>query len=100
MPRSRKTREQVEDEMESGEKEEDPYTLAGEEVLTEDEDEMHIEEQGFMQGYKERGKMAICQNCGRVLERDIVEEEFKGEIYRFCSSECATKYEERKRKKK
>lgn len=101
MPRTKKTREQVEKEMEEGEKEEDIYTHAGDEVLTENEDEMHIEEEGFMQGYEDEGKMAICQNCKKVLDdKDIVEEEFGGHVLRFCSSECATQYEEKRKKLK
>ena len=93
-----KTKEQIEEEMESGEKEQDPQTLAGAKVLTEDEDEMHIEEEGFMQGYKEGEKMAICQNCKKVLDKEVVEDEFDGDVFRFCCSECATAYEEKRKK--
>lgn len=93
-----KTKEQIKEEIKKGDKEKDPSTLRGAEVLTEDEDEMHIEEEGFMQGYKEGDKMTYCQNCKKLLGDNVVEEEFDGEVLRFCSSQCATKYEEKKSK--
>jgi hypothetical protein len=49
-----------------------------------------------MKGYGEGDKAAVCANCGRVLDDDFVEQEFHGELHRFCSSDCATEYAERK----
>tara|TARA_Y100000034_G_C6868567_1_gene396151 strand:+ start:676 stop:867 length:192 start_codon:yes stop_codon:yes gene_type:complete len=50
-----KTKEQVEEEIELGEKEEDPYTEEGREVAVED-DSLTDAEEGFMQGYEDADK--------------------------------------------
>ena len=98
-----KTKEQMKKEIVEGKKEEDLYTDAGREVMREGGGLTDLEE-GFMQGYKEGEKMAVCANCGIVLREDVVEEEFEEKNgmhrYRFCSSECATKFEEKIRKKR
>ncbi len=59
-----------------------------------DGDEIDEVEEGFMKGYSE-DHMAECANCGKILERDVVEEEIEDETYRFCSERCAKKFEEK-----
>jgi len=57
-----------------------------------DADEIDEFEQGFMQGYENEEKSAKCSLCNKILdnkEEDIIEVEFEGEIYRFCSEKCA-----------
>ena len=100
MPKSRKTREQLKEEIKAGEKEKDIYLESGREELAEEEDEITNVDEGFMKGYQEDGKMANCQNCKKVLEAEVVERDYEGETYRFCSEECATKFDEKRKKKK
>ena len=94
-----KTKEQIEEEIKAGEKEEDVYSEEGREVLKEEEDEITAEEEGFMKGYQEGDKMAVCQNCKKVLADEVVERDFGGETYRFCSEECVDKFVEKRKKK-
>ena len=58
----------------------------------EEDDEIDELEEGFMQGY-ENENMANCGNCKKVLEKEVIEEEFDGEIHRFCSEKCAEEFE-------
>jgi hypothetical protein len=74
------------------EKEEDIYSEGGREELVED-DEIEPWEQGFMQGAEGGGQGAKCRKCGKPLVDDVVEKEIDGENYRFCSEECAKKFE-------
>ncbi len=90
-----KTKEQKEEEIKKGNKEENLYSEEGREVLKEEEDEISSEEEGFMKGYEEGDKAAICQTCKKVLVEDIVEIESDGETYRFCSKECAEKFKKK-----
>lgn len=94
----RKTKEELEEEVELGEREEDPYTEEGRGSAIDDDSLTDVDE-GFMKGYEEDSLMTKCVNCGAILEEDIIEEEFDGDVYRFCSEDCATEFE-RKRKKK
>ena len=66
--------------------------------MIDEEDEITDLDEGFMKGYDEGEKAAVCANCGHVLEDKVVEEVFDGEIYRFCSDECASEFEERRAK--
>ena len=91
-----KTEEEKEKEIIEGNKEENIYTDEGREVMTE-EDEITDVEEGFMQGYEEGKKSAICQTCGEVLEEDITEIDFEGDTYRFCCEECADKFVKKKK---
>ena len=75
---------------------EDIYSNTGREELIEEEDEITDVDEGFMQGYEEGEKMAMCPNCKKLLEDDFVEQELNDETYRFCSDECATKYVEKR----
>ncbi|MBU2639952.1 MAG: hypothetical protein KKG75_04585 [Nanoarchaeota archaeon] len=89
MPR---IREEVEEEVEQEEKEEDLYTPEGREAAEEDDEITNVEE-GFMEGYDEDESAAKCANCKKILEEDFLEEEFHGELLRFCSDNCAREYE-------
>ena len=91
----KKTKEEVMRDMEIGDKEEDIYSKEGREELLEDEDEISDVDEGFMKGYDEGQKMAECCTCRKVLDKDIVEEELDDEVYRFCSSKCASAFEEK-----
>lgn len=92
-----KTEEQIKEEIEKGNKEEEVYSEEGREVLKEEEDEITAEEEGFMKGYEEGEKAAICQTCKKVLSDEVVEIDYKGDTYRFCSEECAEKFKKRKK---
>lgn len=91
--------EDLEDEFGDGKEKEDEdgiYSEEGREELIEEEDEITDLDEGFMKGYDEGEKAAVCANCGHALGDKFVEEEFNGEVYRFCSDECASEFEERK----
>jgi len=81
--------------------EEEIYSEEGREALVED-DEIEPWEEGFMEGADSGGKGAKCRKCGKILEEmdDVVEKEIDGELYRFCSDECAEKLEEKREKEK
>jgi hypothetical protein len=68
------------------------YKEENAEELTES-DEIQPEEEGFMQGYNDEYNPTECANCGKVIEKEFIEEKIKEEIFRFCSEECASKFE-------
>ncbi len=70
------------------------YEEEGRKELIDEEDEITDVDEGFMKGYEEEEKLAECSNCGKVLNKKTVEEEFNGKVYRFCSSDCAEEYEQ------
>ncbi|MDP7141307.1 MAG: hypothetical protein QF506_02995 [Candidatus Woesearchaeota archaeon] len=86
------TKEEVKEDMETGEKEEDVYTEEGREKLIED-DEINPKEEGFMEGAEGLGQNAKCRKCGKILKDEFVEKEFDGDICRFCSDKCVEEYE-------
>jgi len=97
----KKTKEETMKEMEKGTVEEDIYSDAGREELMEDEDEITDIDEGFMKGYEEEEKIAECPNCGALLVNEkVVEEEIGDETFMFCSSECASEFEQKKQKEK
>ncbi|MBT3394841.1 hypothetical protein HOA59_01430 [archaeon] len=61
-----------------------------------DGDEINEAEEGFMKGYDEESNPSECANCHTILEDEFVEEDFEGSTYRFCSEECARKFEIKK----
>ena len=62
-----------------------------------DADEIDGSEEGFMKGYEEDVNPSKCSNCGKVLTTgDFIEETIEGESHRFCSDDCATKFELKK----
>ena len=90
-----KTPEEIEQEMDQGEKEADVYSNEGRENLTED-GEMSADEEGFMEGAEGRGQKQCCSECGDLLGEDnVVEREVNGEIKWFCSEEHAQNYAEK-----
>lgn len=84
------------EEGEEGEFEEDVYTEEGQEELVENDEITDIEE-GIMEGYEEGEHEAKCAQCKKILiDEDFIEEEIDGKHLRFCSEECATKFEKSK----
>ena len=75
---------------------EDIYSNTGREELIDEEDEITDVDEGFMKGYEEGEKTTVCPNCHKLLEDDVVEQEFDEETYRFCSSDCATAFAEKR----
>ena len=69
------------------------YSAESREELVED-DAMTPEEEGFMEGADGDGQEAKCAYCGEALidRSKIVEEEFDGQVLRFCSDDHAEKY--------
>lgn len=85
-----------EEERNNKDSDEDIYSDEGREELMEEEDEITDVDEGFMQGYEQGEKAAVCANCGKLLEEDFVEQEIGEEMCRFCSNDCASEYVERK----
>ena len=80
--------------------EKDVYSEEGREEL-EEADEINELEEGFMEGYEEGEHQAKCTECGKVLvDEKFVEEELEGHHYRFCTEECASAFETRKKVKR
>ncbi len=89
-----KTPEDIEKEIETGERDQEVYSEEGRESLVED-DEMEPWEEGFMEGAEGRGEQHCCAECGKLLGEDessIYERKFDGEIKWFCSEEHAENY--------
>ena len=83
------------DEINESEDIEKGYSEEGRDSLVEN-DAMEPWEQGFMEGAEDDGQGAKCRHCGKVLmgPESIVEKEINSIVYRFCSEECAEKFEE------
>ena len=63
----------------------------------EEADEIDELEEGFMKGYEEEEDKSSCSNCKKTIkDEEFVEEDLGGKTFRFCSTECADKYELRK----
>ena len=95
------TSEEIEQDMETGEKEETVYSEEGREKLAED-DEIEPFEEGYMEGAEGRGKKNCCAECGKLISEDdenIVEREFEGEVKWFCSEEHAENYAKKHKEK-
>ena len=92
------TEEEIEEEMEQGDAEADPYTEEGLDVLTDEEDEMASEEEGFMEGYNKalnEENDVECAHCSQmIVEEEEIVRNIDGKIRKFCSEECADEYEE------
>ena len=93
------TSEAKKEEMEHGEREEDPLTKEGREKLVED-GEMEPWEAGFAEGASDEGQHAKDALTGEPLMdvEDVVEAEIEGKMYRFTSEENAQKFREKKEK--
>ena len=88
------TKDEIEQDMEIGKKDEDVYSEEGREQLIED-GEITNSEDGFMEGAEGRGKKASCSECGALISEDEVnihEREIEGEVKWFCSEEHANNY--------
>ena len=89
-----------EENLDEEDEEKDVYSEEGREELT-DDDEIDELEEGFMEGYEEGEHQAKCAECNMILVgQDFVEEIIGGHHYRFCSSKCATTFENGKKKRK
>ena len=88
------------DEINESEDIEKVYSEEGRDSLVEN-DEMEPWEQGFMEGAENDGQGAKCRRCGKILlgPDSIIEKEINNTVYRFCSEECAEKFEEELHKK-
>ncbi len=84
--------DELELEMETGEKEEDVYSEEGREKLVED-DEIDSWEAGFSEG--EEGEDAVCDNCKKVLGKNPVEKRINEKMHKFCSDKCVAEFEAR-----
>jgi len=94
------TSEEIDAEMDVGEKEEDVYTQEGREKM-EDEDEMTNVEEGFMGGASGGGQLGKDALTGEpLMGEETVELRIDGKIYRFVNSENAEKFKEKKKKEK
>lgn len=90
------SKEDIQQDMETGEKEETVYDAAGREKLVED-GEITPEEAGFMEGAEDDGEQGKCANCGAALLDDsLVETKIEGKQVWFCSDHCLKKYKEKK----
>ena len=71
------------------------YSDEGREDLIEKEDEITDVDEGFMKGYNEFGSESTrCKSCKTILEGpEVIEHEFKGKSYKFCSQHCLTEFE-------
>ncbi|MBI2668740.1 hypothetical protein HYX14_02775 [Candidatus Woesearchaeota archaeon] len=95
------TSEEIEQDMKTGKKNEDIYEKEGRELLEED-DEIDTWEEGFMEGAHDGGQLGKDALTGEPLlnVEDVVELEYKGEIYRFVNDENAGKWLEMAKKGK
>lgn len=83
----------MDEEKEESEENRDIYSEEGREELVED-DEIEPWEGGFMQGAEGGGQGAKCRKCGKMLgDKNFVEKEIDGDVLRFCSEDCANKYD-------
>ena len=72
--------------------EEDIYTNEGSEELLEGDEISNVEE-GFAQGYEQGNSEVKCGNCAKLLtDEHVVEREFRGQTFFFCSISCAETY--------
>lgn len=92
------TSEEIEENMESGELDEDVYSEEGREKLVED-DEIDPEEEGFMEGAAGCGQLGKDALTGEPLMDidNVVEIEIGGKRYRFVNAENAQKFREKKK---
>ena len=95
------TSEEIEEKMKTGKKNEDVYEKEGRELLEED-DEIDLWEEGFMEGAHDGGQLGKDALTGEPLMdiEDVVEVEYKGEKYRFVNDENAGKWLEMMKKGK
>jgi len=90
------TKDELREEMDTGEKEETVYDEVGREKLVED-GEISPDEAGFMEGAEDDGEQGKCANCGTALldAESTVETKIDGKTTFFCSDHCLEKYKEK-----
>lgn len=94
--------EDIEADMNIGEKEADMYTEEGREQARE-ADETADWEEGFEEGAAQGGQEGVCALCGKPLSLDKKKNfirEISHKRVAFCNVDHAMKYEEKKAKKK
>jgi len=70
------------------------YSEDGREDLMEKEDEITDIDEGFMKGYNESSSSSRCASCKTRLEgHEVIQKEFNGKNYKFCSQHCLTEFE-------
>ena len=79
-----------------GTDERDDDVYSDPEELLEDEDELDDVDEGFMKGYNESEVVVKCANCKKMIEDQVIGEEFDDELLKFCSQKCLNEYEEKK----
>lgn len=96
----KKSKDEKEFLMKSGEKDEDVYSEAGRELLEED-DEIESWEEGFMKGASGLGQLGKDALTGEPLigAENIIEMELDGKLYRFVSEKNAEAFRKKKSKK-
>lgn len=96
-----KSRQQKEEEIEAGEKDEDIYTKEGRNVI-EEEGEVEPWEEGFMEGASDLGQLGKDGLTGQPImgAENVIELEFQGKMYRFVSEKNAEEFMKRRQKKK
>lgn len=94
------TSEEIEEDMELGEKDEDVYSEEGREQLEEDDEISNVEE-GFMEGASGGGQLGKDALTGEpLMGEETVELEIDGKKYRFVNSENAEEFRKKKEKEK
>ena len=90
--------EDMESEMETGQRDTDVYTVEGQNNLVEN-DEIAPWEEGFSEGAEGNVDYDHCANCQQVLSgEDFIEREITpGKILAFCSEDCVNDYVQKKK---
>lgn len=95
------TEEEVKGDFEEGDKDPDVYTEEGAEYLSEEDDSLEDDEEGFMKGEIKASEdetpddlesAGVCDHCGKILGETFVEEEVNDEIHEFCCDFCASEF--------
>lgn len=92
---------QKEEEIVSGERDEDIYTKEGRDVI-EEEGEVEPWEEGFMEGASDLGQLGKDALTGQPImgAENVIELEFQGKMHRFVSEKNAEEWMKRRQKKK
>lgn len=73
-------------------REKDGEDLTEEELL--EEGSISSEEEAFMRGYEDEEEEVTCDECGTAIRGKKIKKKVEGEIYHFCSKDCAEEFEE------
>ncbi len=59
------------------------------------EEDFESPEEGFMEGYSEDEEVEECAECGSAIDEESrIVKEIDGEVYKFCSENCAKEFED------